>query len=47
MSTPPRVHKPATQLPTGRYPASRATVWVVTVLVAATCVVLALGIPAR
>lgn len=38
--------KPATQLPRGRYPASRATIWLVSILVVVTCAVLALGIPA-
>lgn len=37
---------PRTQLPQGRYPASRFTIWLVSVIVVVTCVVLALGIPA-
>ena len=36
--------RPATQLPKGPYPASQATVWVVTALVILNCVVLAFGI---
>ncbi len=39
--------KPPTQLPRGRYPASRATIWAVAVLVLITCATLALGIPGR
>lgn len=39
--------KPPTQLPAGRYPASQATVWTVSVLVLITCAALAFGIPGR
>ncbi len=39
--------KPPTQLPKGRYPASRATIWVVTVLVIVNCALLAFGVPGR
>lgn len=39
--------KPPTQLPSGRYPASRTTIWTVTVLVIVTCALLAFGIPGR
>lgn len=41
------VSKPPTQLPAGRYPASGTTIWLVTVLVVVTWVVLALGVPGR
>lgn len=39
--------KPPTQLPKGRYPASRATIWLVAVAVVVTCALLAVGIPGR
>ena len=35
-----------TQLPRGRYPASRATIWLVSIFVVVTGVTLSLGIPA-
>jgi hypothetical protein len=37
---------PPTQLPQGRYPASRSTIWLVSMIVVLTGVILALGIPA-
>jgi hypothetical protein len=37
---------PPTQLPQGRYPASRTTIWLVTMLVVLLCATLAVGIPA-
>lgn len=40
----PPVAKPPTQLPKGRYPASRATIWLVTALVIVTCAALAFGV---
>ena len=40
----PPVAKPPTQLPKGRYPASPATIWLVSALVVATCVALAFGV---
>ena len=38
------VPKPPTQLPKGRYPASRATIWLVCALVVMTCATLAFGV---
>jgi hypothetical protein len=35
-----------TQLPRGRYPASRVTIWLLSILVVFTGVALSLGIPA-
>jgi hypothetical protein len=39
--------KPPTQLPAGRYPASRATIWAVSIIVLMTCAALTFGIPTR
>ena len=40
----PNKPRPTAQLPKGRYPASPATIWVVTALVVLNCAILALGI---
>ena len=39
--------KPPTQLPAGRYPASQATIWGVSILVLITCAAVTFGIPGR
>ena len=44
MSTPSERRTPTTQLPRGRYPATPATIWVITALVILTCAVLAVGV---
>lgn len=38
---------PPTQLPSGRYPASQSTIWLVSILVLMTFAALAFGIPGR